>query len=57
MPGEVKMEHDFIDGMLADDPDAMKMPANTIEAKRTEINEQLVGEIAKQKAANEPWAS
>lgn len=39
MPGEVKMEHDFIDGMLADDPDAMKMPANTIEAKRTEINE------------------
>jgi hypothetical protein len=47
MPGEVKMEHDFIEGMLASDPDAMKMPANKIEEKRAEINEQLVGEIAK----------
>lgn len=39
MPGEVKMEHDFIDGMLADDPDAMKMPAYLIDVKRNEINE------------------
>ena len=57
MPGDVKMMHDGIAGMMAGDPNAMRMPPDKIEQKRKEIEGEIVAEEAQQKEANKPWAS